>query len=290
MVRLLGIPLVLFGFSLTCLAQGPPSSDIYLVPINPATSRVISEQAINVTSRTGYDNQPFFLADGSLLYTSIRDDNQADIYRYHPDTGKTKRLTQTSESEYSPTLMPDGKHFSTVRVEANNEQRLWKFDLDGTNPEILLNTVKAVGYHAWFSPKRLGLFIVGDPHTLQLVNLGEERPEVVLENIGRCLSVIPGKDTISVVSKQDPDNWTLMAISEKGAEKTLMATLPGSEDYAWTPTGILIMAQGKKLYRSTPLPESPWQPLADFSDAGFRQINRLAVSHDGRTLAMVVAN
>ena len=290
MVRLLRLAFLGLVFPAMCVAQGPPSSDIYLVPINPACSRLIAEKAINITKRDGYDNQPHFLPDGSLFYTSIREDNQADIYRYDPKTGTTERVTRTAESEYSPTLMPDGRHFSAIRVEANNEQRLWQFELNGSSPKVLLETVKAVGYHAWFNPNRLGLFIVGNPHTLQLVSLGEEQPQKVLENIGRCFSPIPGRPTISVVSKQDPNHWQLMEISADGSKTALMTALPGSEDYAWTPAGIVIMAQGKKIYRSTPLAESPWQPLADFSDADFQQINRLAISKDGRTLAMVVAN
>jgi Tol biopolymer transport system component len=68
---------------------------------------------VNVTARPGYDNQPFFLADGrAFLYTSIREDSQADIYRYDLDRKTSVRLTATSESEYSPIPLPRGGGFS----------------------------------------------------------------------------------------------------------------------------------------------------------------------------------
>jgi len=68
------------------------------------------------------------MPDGhGVLYTSIRN-KQADIYRYDLQSGATTQVTNTAESEYSPTLMPDRKNISVVRVEADGKtQRLWKF-------------------------------------------------------------------------------------------------------------------------------------------------------------------
>src|SRR5258708_16942898 len=59
------------------------------LPGRPARQpgRVSVGVPVNVTARPGYDNQPFFLPNGrAFLYTSIREDSQADIYRYDIDT------------------------------------------------------------------------------------------------------------------------------------------------------------------------------------------------------------
>ena len=45
--------------------------------------------------------------------------------------GSTTRVTNTPESEYSPTVTPDGAHISVIRVEADGTQRLWRFTIDG---------------------------------------------------------------------------------------------------------------------------------------------------------------
>lgn len=63
--------------------QGPPATDIYVADLRVAHGRITVGAPVNVTARPGYDNQPFFLSDGrALLYTSIREDSQADIYRF----------------------------------------------------------------------------------------------------------------------------------------------------------------------------------------------------------------
>ena len=126
-------------------AQGAPGTDIYLVALNSIGPMLSFGAANNVTDRTGYDNQPSFLPDGSgMLYTSNRGD-QTDIYRYDIATGMTHAVTSTSpESEYSATVIPDGNAFSVIRVEADSTQRLWQFNLDGTKPEVLLPDILPV--------------------------------------------------------------------------------------------------------------------------------------------------
>ena len=101
-------------------AAQPPATDIYVADLRVVDGRVQVGPLVNVTARPGYDNQPFFLPDGrAFLYTSIREDSQADIYRYDLERATSVRLTATRESEYSPTPLPDGRGFSTVRVEAD---------------------------------------------------------------------------------------------------------------------------------------------------------------------------
>ena len=128
----------------------PPAMDIYLAPIEagqPGDPR-------NITARPGYDNQPSFAPSGAyLLYTAIDGSDstaQADVFRYDLSTGKTAQITRTPESEFSPTVVPAGGAFSSVRVELDGTQRLWFFDLDGGNPRLAMASVDSVGYHAWF--------------------------------------------------------------------------------------------------------------------------------------------
>src|SRR5205814_494402 len=63
--------------------QGPPGTDIFLAELRGrAGGRVAVGAPVNVTHRPGYDNQPFFTADGrGFLFTAVTD-GQADIWRY----------------------------------------------------------------------------------------------------------------------------------------------------------------------------------------------------------------
>jgi hypothetical protein len=243
----------------------------------------------NITNREGYDNQPMFLPDGrSLFYTSIREDGQADIYRYSLADGSTARVTATKESEYSATPMPGGKFFSVIRVEPDATQRLWRFPLAGGSPTLVLEKIKPVGYHVWIDARTLGLFILGKPNTLQLVDVPTGKATLLVENGGRSLQRIPRRRGFSFVHKISEEEWLVKTFDAKTrAVKTLVRTLPGSEDFAWMPDGSLLMAKGSKLFRVNPQKETDWRELADFSADGLREITRLAVSPAGDRIALV---
>ena len=276
-----------------------PDNDIFVVELTNNVGKLTFSQPVNITKHEGYDNQPSFLPDGqSLLYTSQRDGKQTDIYRYDFRTGATTQLTTTPESEYSPTVMPNGKTFSVVRVEADKTQRLWQFPLaGGSQAALVLDNVKPVGYHLWLDARTLALFILGaehQPNTLQLVTLAKDRPTAIEVstlhvNIGRALQRVPGKgQTFSFVHKLAADNWLIKLVDVPAHRTTtLVKTLPGSEDHTWLPDGTLLMAQGAKLFRFDPAHDTDWHEAADFSAAGLSNITRLVVSPKGDRLALV---
>jgi hypothetical protein len=68
----------------------------------------------------------------------------------------------------------------------------------------------------------------------------------------------------------------------------LFKTLPGEEDYAWTPEGDALMGKGMMLYSRRLAGEDEWKLTADFSNLDGSRITRLAVSSQGDRLAMVV--
>ena len=124
------------------------------------TGKVEIGKPINISNSPGYDNQPSFTPDGAaVLFTSVRGERKpdpansaatgSDIYRYDIAPARLSQVTNTPEAEYSPTVTPDGRHISVIRVEGDGTQRLWRFTIEGTQPELVLRDVKPVGYHAW---------------------------------------------------------------------------------------------------------------------------------------------
>ena len=280
----------------------PPDTDIYVVEMKSAGGRVEFGRPANITNRQGYDNQPSFTPDGcAVLFSSQREGNQTDVYRYDLASAETSRLTSTAESEYSPTVTPDGKFFSVVRVESDGTQRLWKFPLAGTAaPALVMTGVKPVGYHLWLDARTLALFVLGaqnQPHTLQLAVLGKRPGEVtelstMATNIGRSFQRVPGqRDAFTFVHKLAPDNWLIKTVDLKTHRTAVTAkTLPSSEDYARLPDGSLLMARDSKLFRLDPAAgQSDWQQIADFSSAcaAACRITRLALSPSADRLAFV---
>lgn len=273
----------------TTRASAPPSTDIYLLDLTLVKGTIHLGNSTNITQRKGYDNQPSFTPDGgSILYTSIREDNQADIYSYDIKKKTTTRVTTTKESEYSPTVMPGGKTFSVVRVEADSTQRLWQFDWDGKNPKLALEKIKPVGYHAWGNNTTLALFVLGNPFTLQIAHTQTGNAEIVADSIGRALQKIPGKEAISFVHKPSGNEWWVKEVNvTTGTMTTLIQTLPGSEFHAWMPDGTLLMAQGSKLYIWKPGTQKEWKEIGDLQKTGIKNITRVAISPTGKQLAIV---
>lgn len=276
--------------------QGPPGTDIYLAPLRDVQGRVQVGTPSNATHRPGYDNQPFFLSQGdAFLYTSIVD-GQADIFRLEISAQRTTRVTATPESEYSPTPLPDGSGFSTVRVEADSTQRLWRFDWDGSHPALVLKDVKPVGYHAWGDAHTLALFVLGTPATLQVADTRTGAAKPVASDIGRGVQRIPGggrggRAAVSFVQKSADSVWTVTELDvATGRTRPLVRALRGVDQYAWTPNGTLLMAQGAKLYQWRPERGPEWEEVADFTAAGLRNVTRLAVSPRGSQLALVAAD
>jgi len=267
----------------------PPASDIFVIDVASHNGQMKFGAPKKITTSVGYNNQPSFLANGKgLLYASIKD-KQSDIYRYDIGSRKTTQITNTKESEFSPTLMPDGKSISVVRVEADGTQRLWKFPVKGGTPSLILEKIKPVGYHLWIDDHTLALFILGVPNTLQIVDLKTGKAEMVVSNPGRILRRIPNQNRFSFVHKISEHEWVIKEFDlQMRTSASLTPTLPGVEDYAWMPDGKLLMAKDSKLFAMVPLKDKDWREVADFSQSGLKGITRIAVNPKGNRIAVVV--
>lgn len=259
-------------------------TDIWLVRMERFAGGVRLGRPANITARPGYDNQPAFLPDGSaLLYTSIRDDGQADTWRYDLATRRSTRLTATPESEYSPVLMPDGRRISVVRVEQDSVQRLWAFDPGTGAFELLLPSLAPVGYYAWTDSVTVAAFVLGTPPTLQLARR-DEPARVLARDIGRTLMAVPGG--VSFVLRDHDSLWIARRPLDRDTVERL-ARAPEHDFFTWTPDGALLAAAGHRILMLRPGAGGSWTDVADFADAGYGPITRLAVSPAGDWLAFV---
>jgi hypothetical protein len=295
MFRLLPLHRVLllsFALSSPVLAQWPPTS-LHSAPLSSEGEALTLGPASDLASEPGYDNQPFFLADGSaILFTSERAGDQTEIFRLDLTSNEVRRLTDTPEAEYSPTPLPSGG-FSTVRVEADGTQRLWRFDDDGANPRLLVPTLAPVGYHAWSDrdhPERFVAFVLGEPNTLQRVD-GFDRPaQVVAKEIGRALHAVPGRAAWSFVAPLEGHAapWVQWLPFDGGAVEPFAPVYaePGDHDLTWTNQGALLMTDGVRIAAWSPA-SSSWRVLRDFAAEGIEGITRMAVSPSGDRLVFV---
>jgi hypothetical protein len=276
-------------------AGGAPDTEIFVAPVSWDGDTPTLGGVDNVTYRDGYDNQPRFEADGSLLYT--RDmGGQTDIWRLPAGAraGEAERVTDTPQSEYSPTprtWAADGS-FTVVRVEGDGSQRLWSFDRQGGSPELVVRDLEPVGYHAWAQDGgALVSFVLGEPARLVLSRPPQRRRagwshETVTADIGRGLVALD-RDRVAFVQKGE--TWRIDLLDTRnGSVSPLIETRPEREDFTVDPRGALWMGDGARLYRFVPGRDGQWSEVADLSEVpGVGSITRLAFSADGSRLALV---
>lgn len=269
------------------IAATAPGTDVVVAALDASGDSLRMGRPTPVTTRPGYDNQPAFLLDGSgLVWTAIHD-GPADVYRQTGDQDGSTQVTDTPQSEFSPTPRPEGD-LTLVRVERDGRQRLWRYRADGTPDAPVLPDADSVGYHAWLDSTRVALFVLGSPPTLHVTNVKTGADTVVARRIGRSLQPLPNRAAVSFV-QVGPDSTTAIHRLDGAALTTRRLTTTPTDDpngdHAWTPDGRLLAATDDALlawHNGT----DDWRPVAALDTM---DVSRLAVSPSGDRLAMVVA-
>ncbi|MFZ1807422.1 MAG: hypothetical protein WAU36_09385 [Cyclobacteriaceae bacterium] len=273
------------------LAMSQVGSEIYLFDVQLSGSKMAVSNPKNVTNHKGYDNQPSFHSSKPLLYySSFNEEGRADIKVYDYKSGKTSSLTLTNEREYSPTITPDGKYISCIIQRDNNAQDLGKYPIGGGKAITLVDNL-IVGYHAWVDENSLILFALGEPMTLQWYDLKKKEGKMLEENIGRSLHKIPGEKAMSFIHKKSEGNWVINRLDIASQNITpIIPTIEGSEDLTWTIDGRIIMSDGNQLFFYNTKTKSDWTEVdMNLGDTKISGITRLAITKDGKKLAVVVS-
>lgn len=276
---------------LTVLGQG--GTDLYLIQIVVDGERLVFAHPVKINESEGYNNQPFFHPDGASLFYSSGVGSSTDIYRYNIETGKTTRLTDTPDSEYSPTVMPGGTQFSVIQLITGEGPRagaqpLIAFPIEGGQPELIYEDGEKVGYHAWIDPDSVAMFLLGSPNFLQITNLKEQTSIRVAENIGRSLYKIPSQEAISFSLGKEEGLDVIMRYDLKtGKTESIVPMLDGNSFYAWSSSGMLVMGVGSELFGFRPEEDKDWQVIWDLSDLGIKTISRIAIHPKTLWIAIV---
>ena len=274
-------------FAAQAYSQGLPQTDIWLATIDQG----ILSQPVKINATTGYNNQPHFSDDGTVIYYTREMPGkdgvaQTDIAVFHLEDMTTTMLALTGESEYSPTPIPGRNAVSVIRVEPDQKQRLWSIKTDSGEMELLLPAVEPVGYHAWLNDQEVAMFILGESFTLQLAALGGDDSEVIADNIGRSIRRHPHSGEILFVDK-NPEPWKIAAYTPVNrTTRAIMPLFPAGEDFTIDNHGNYWTGNGSRLYRRSP-GDAKWELMADFSAMGISNISRLAISPADNRIALV---
>lgn len=241
----------------------------------------------NISNNKGYDNQPSFLNNQTILYSGTRN-GQTDIVKYKINYDTKIFINHTEDSEYSPLKIPNQKAVSAIRLDKDGTQKLYKYSLKNGKSEVLIDDI-IIGYHCWVNKNILiSSVLENDKLSLYASNVINGENKKLANNIGRSLHKIPNTNLISFIDKSDSNLWEIKSINPKNGEtKSIIKTLPNSEDFCWLPSGSILMASKSTLYTFNPNKDSDWVKAGSLEDFGINNITRLAVSHNEKKLAIV---
>lgn len=280
----------LFGFCFSGFAQSIPETNLYLFQLASKDGRTILTQPVFASkfNPDGYNNQPSFFSENEI-YVTVQTKNgaQTEIYSLNPDRQELTRVTDTPESEYSPTVMPDNRNFSVVRVDADDKstQRLWKYPMNRSDDgSVILRDLTNVGYHYWINENEVLLFLVNDPNELVIADVRTGTTKYVAQNPGRCFKGMQNGN-VAVVHKSSDSAWFIKELDvEKGTLRTIIQTLGGSEDFEILADGSFLMARGSKIYRYKDGESSNWELMTDVNGFGIQSVTRMALSRGGKLM------
>ena len=261
-------------------AQG--GTEIFLLNLkwNNETASVVGEP-LNCSNSKGYDSQPFFEDNNNFLFTSMRNDKTADIYRYKIDSKETISVSQHPDAEYSPKR---GYKKNKISVVKGAEQNITMFNLDGSNPEVIAKHKDSIGYYAYFYNGFL-CFILSKPPTLQYINE---------KGIASILDTLPGRNLykykggVFYEKELGDENFVIKYMSSSKKTSTVINLPNKVQDFYADAKGMLYCINNNVLLRYNPTSKNnTWLKVLDFSKMNLQSITRFALSPDKTKLLLV---
>ncbi|MBT8265923.1 MAG: hypothetical protein KJP20_05205 [Bacteroidia bacterium] len=269
------------------IGYAQPNTEVFLFDLNTTTSDFELSNFKNISQNEGYDNQPSFLDDHTILFASTRK-GQTDIARYNLKYDSKIWINYTEGSEYSPLKIPNENAVSAIRLEKNGDQKLYKYNLSNGESMVLIDDI-IIGYHVWYKNDILLSSVLEDGGlSLYATYLKEQNSYKLQKMIGRSLHKIPNTELVSYISKEDDNAWEIKSVNPiSGQTKGIMGTLGKSEDMCWTPDGNILMGHEGVLYKYKPGVDYDWIEVASLENYNISNITRLAVNSSGTKLAVV---
>ncbi len=282
--------LALFVSVTTLTLKGQSDTHVYLASLGKVPGNIELANLKNISNNEGYNNQPAFYNEHNILFSSTRN-SQTDIALYNVKTATTTWISNTAEgSEYSPLKVPNKEAISAIRLDTNGLQRLYQYDLKTGASEMLLQDLK-VGYHVWHNEETLVCTVlIDDRMDLVVANLRDKTNYTVEKYVGRSLHNIPNTNLVSYISK-DKDAWSIKSLDPVSGTTKVIAELPkGSEDIGWLADGTLLIPSGNLILQENHASKDKPGVIDLSSYHEINVISRIAVSPDGKHLALVTTD
>tara|TARA_R110002073_G_scaffold53840_4_gene138902 strand:- start:105304 stop:106479 length:1176 start_codon:yes stop_codon:yes gene_type:complete len=263
------------------------NTEVYLFDLIKTDSVYQLVNKKNISSNKGYDSQPHFYDNNTVLFSSTRQ-GQTDIVKYDITTGKKIFINSTPKGgEYSPQRIPGSENISAVRLDESGLQRFYQYDINtGNSKELIRNLV--VAYPFWHSDKIVVSSVIGKGG-LNLVtsDLKHKTNFTLQKNIGRSLHRIPNTNMVSYISKKNSE-WEIRSLDVIKLRTAKVIELNGKyEDICWLADGSILLARKNQILRFNPKTDTDWSVFFTIEDSQIQNISRITVSPDGTKMSIV---
>ncbi|MEM0518704.1 hypothetical protein [Aequorivita flava] len=279
--------LLLFIF-VTQFAFTQTNTEIYVFDIAPAYEGLELRNARNISNNEGYDNQPSFISNETLVFAG-NNDGQTDISEYNLTSKLQKWVNNKTEGgEYSPQKFPTSEDFAAVRLDEDGLQRLYRYNAKtGASSEIIEDL--QIAYFAFYDEQKIVATVLnGDNLDLVLINLKSKTADTLFQKAGRSLQKVPKTESMSYTLVNEEGNLDLYLLDMNSSENYFVTQLPiGIQDYVWLNDTQILIGSGNKLYMYDTLGNSEWARVASLEEYGLKNISRMAISPNGKILAVV---
>ncbi|MBT8303372.1 MAG: nuclear transport factor 2 family protein [Bacteroidia bacterium] len=272
-MRFLKLSLLLFASHLT-FSQANTEIFLFDVKVNNGVLELSNEK--NISNNDGYDNQPSFVNDNEILFSSNRN-GQTDIASYRANYNTKTWLNFTEGGEYSPLKIPNQRAVSAVRLDKDGKQRLYSYNLRNAESTELIKDL-VVAYYTWLNEDMIVSAVIEENDlNLYTSNLKKNWNRKYDTNVGRSFHKIPNSQLISYISKKEESNWQIKSVDPYTGKSNFIAnTLPQVEDICWLINGSILTGKDNYLYQLNPRTNSEWQKIIDLSSLGIKKITRIA--------------
>jgi hypothetical protein len=285
--KLLLLLLILNGLNSVIFAQ-QPNPEIFLFSIEKNADKFTFSGGKNITNSSGYDNQPSFTLDNrSIFFTSDRIGKNTNIFEYFLADGKTEQVTTSEDNEYTAKDF-DGKTLNFIREGRDQTMTLFKFDRATKQESLALKIKEPVAYYAYNS-KGDALVWVRYAFFIHWVNTEKNINRFVADYAQPSTpQLIPNTDNFSFIKRLPNDElWIYEFNPANQAVRPIVSPKDGKITYCWLPDGSLLTGSGTKLFRFDEKNDKTWVQIANLASFGIKEIGRVAVSSDGKNLALV---
>lgn len=266
-----------------------PETEIFLFDYDADAEGDVLSGGANVTNRAGYDNQPYFTKDSATFLYSRDDGTQTDIWEYDIASGTHTKITNTPESEFSPTPSPDNQTISMVFERSNS---IWQLSRETPDePEKVLQpgvAIEPVGYFARNHDS--GEIVFWSRFGFSIALAHDAKPDyffVTGHAVPATPHLIPGTNLFSFVHRQTNEQVWIKALDPVTAAVRPITPIVGTNaNYTWAPDGSILQIEDGVLHRWRDNGEG-WQEISDLTVHGLADANRIDVSPDGKRIAIV---